>query len=176
MVLRRFLSNLNPKTPLRIWVAVAGSSLVLATAGVLLFTRTVQADAFLPRTATAANVPVVTVTPASLAPPEAANPLHGAASWYGGLFNGRLTASGERYNMHAMTACHPTLPFGTVVRVKNLSNNRTVDVRINDRGFLYTGRVIDLSYAAAKKIAIIKPGLAPVQLTVLSWGKRKQDK
>ncbi len=173
MVQRRFLSNLNPKTPLKIWLTVAASSAMVAAIGVPLLTRTVQADALLPWTGKA-GAPVVTAPAALLAPQSTADLLHGMASWYGGIFNGRRTASGERYNMYAMTACHPTLPFGTVVRVKNLANNRTVDVRITDRGYLYEGRIIDLSYAAAQRLAILKPGLAPVELTVLTRGKARE--
>jgi rare lipoprotein A len=78
--------------------------------------------------------------------------------------------------MHAMTACHPTLPFGSLVRVVNLSNRRSVVVRITDRGYLYEGRVLDLSYGAAQKLAMTKPGLAPVELEVLSLGKTRRDK
>jgi rare lipoprotein A len=102
--------------------------------------------------------------------------LHGIASWYGGVFNGRHTASGERFDMYAMTACHPTLPFGSLVRVVNLNNGRSVVVRITDRGYLYEGRVLDLSYGAAQKLAMTKPGLAPVELEVLSLGKTRRDK
>jgi rare lipoprotein A len=102
--------------------------------------------------------------------------LHGIASWYGGVFNGRHTASGERFDMHAMTACHPTLPFGSLVRVVNLNNGRSVVVRITDRGYLYEGRILDLSYGAAQKLAMTKPGLAPVELEVLSLGKTSRDK
>jgi rare lipoprotein A len=87
------------------------------------------------------------------------------------VFNGRKTASGERFDMYAMTACHPTLPFGTVVRVVNHSNGRAVVVRITDRGYLYGGRILDLSYGAAQKLEMIKPGLTKVDLEVLTWGK-----
>jgi len=96
--------------------------------------------------------------------------LHGIASWYGAAFHGRRTASGERFDMNAMTACHPTLPFGSLVRVKNLRNQRSVVVRITDRGYLFEGRVIDLSFAAAEKLDITKTGLAPVALEVISRG------
>ena len=106
----------------------------------------------------------------NLAEIEATHALRGLASWYGGAFNGRRTASGERYNMKAMTACHPTLPFGSLVRVVNLKNHRSVVVRITDRGYLYEGRIIDLSYGAAQRLAMAKSGLAPVQLQVLSLG------
>jgi rare lipoprotein A len=99
-----------------------------------------------------------------------AHTLKGLASWYGGRFNGRHTASGERFDMNAMTACHPTLPFGSVVRVLNMENKRSVVVRITDRGDLQEGRIIDLSLAAAKKLEMTKAGLASVELEVLSLG------
>ncbi len=103
--------------------------------------------------------------------------LHGIASWYGGVFNGRHTASGERFDMYAMTACHPTLPFGSMVRVVNLKNKRSVVVRITDRGDLGDqGRVIDLSYAAAEKLAMTKSGIASVKLEVLSLGGSRHKK
>jgi len=73
--------------------------------------------------------------------------------------------------MYAMTACHPTLPFGSLVRVTNLGNRKSVTVRITDRGDLVDeGRIIDLSYAAAQKLEMLKDGLAPVRLEVISWG------
>ena len=78
--------------------------------------------------------------------------------------------------MNAMTACHPTLPFGSVVRVKNMVNKRSVVVRITDRGALQEGRIIDLSLAAAQKLAMIKSGLAPVELEVISMGKTPSKK
>lgn len=88
----------------------------------------------------------------------------GIASWYGPGFHGRQTASGERYDMHALTAAHPTLPFGTVAEVTNLDNGRTVRVRINDRGPFLKNRVIDLSFAAAEAIGMVGPGVARVQI------------
>jgi rare lipoprotein A len=98
--------------------------------------------------------------------------IHGLASWYGGVFNGRTTASGEKFNMHELTACQPDLPFGTVVRVINRSNKRSVVVRINDRGDLIgAGRVIDLSWAAADRLAMTGKGLAKVDVEVLSLGR-----
>src|SRR5207247_11406614 len=89
----------------------------------------------------------------------------GLASWYGHPYHGRPTASGEIYNMYDFTAAHRTLPFGTRVRVHNLENGRTVDVRIHDRGPFGAGRIIDLSYSPA--LAIGMPGLARVQLQIL---------
>jgi rare lipoprotein A len=97
--------------------------------------------------------------------------MHGIASWYGGVFNGRKTASGEKFDMHELTACHPTLPFGSLVRVINRRNKRSVVVRINDRGDLVNeDRVIDLSWAAAERLAMTRAGLAKVDLEVLSLG------
>jgi len=147
-------------------------------------TRTVHADAVLSRPAATAApaVPVASATPALIAPgkpagSDAAEMLHGIASWYGGVFNGRHTASGERFDMYAMTACHPTLPFGSMVRVVNLKNKRSVVVRITDRGDLGDqGRVIDLSYAAAEKLAMTKSGIASVKLEVLSLGGSRHKK
>jgi len=103
--------------------------------------------------------------------------LHGLASWYGGLFNGHKTASGEKYDMNAMTACHSTLPFGSLVRVINRMNHRSVVVRITDRGDLTDeGRIIDLSYAAGRQLAMTEAGLAMVDLEVLSLGSEKDKK
>ncbi len=91
----------------------------------------------------------------------------GLASWYGYRFHGRRTASGEVYNMYAMTAAHRTLPLGTYVRVKNLKNGRSVIVKINDRGPFVRGRIIDLSYEAARRLGMIKDGVVPVEITVV---------
>lgn len=92
----------------------------------------------------------------------------GIASWYGHPYHGRRTASGEIYNMHAMTAAHRTLPFNTMVKVHNLENDRDVTVRINDRGPFVEGRIIDLSYAAAQAMGM--PSTALVRLEVLGKG------
>jgi rare lipoprotein A len=91
----------------------------------------------------------------------------GIASWYGREFHGRKTSSGETYNMYGLTAAHKTLPLGTYVRVRNLRNGKTLDVRINDRGPFARGRIIDLSYAAAKTLGVVGPGTAPVKITAL---------
>jgi rare lipoprotein A len=107
--------------------------------------------------------------PAAVTPPAVRGSTQtGQASWYGQAHHGRMTASGERYDMHALTAAHPTLPFGTRVRVVNLDNERAVDVRINDRGPVTPGRIIDLSYAAARALGAVAAGLIPVRLTVLA--------
>ena len=91
----------------------------------------------------------------------------GMASYYAREHDGHRTASGERYDMHAMTAAHPTLAFGTRVRVTNLANGRRAVVRINDRGPFRRGRIIDVSYAAARELKMIGPGVARVRLVVL---------
>lgn len=91
----------------------------------------------------------------------------GPASWYGPGFHGRKTASGEVYDMHAMTAAHKRLPLGTKVKVTNLDNGKSVVVRINDRGPFYGNRILDLSKAAAGKIGAIEKGVAKVSIVVL---------
>jgi rare lipoprotein A len=97
--------------------------------------------------------------------------LEGVASYYAEPYNGRRTANGEIFDSYnAMTAAHKTLPFNTVVRVKNLNNGEEVDVRINDRGPFVKGRVIDLSLAAAKEIDLVRAGVAPVKLKILKDG------
>jgi peptidoglycan lytic transglycosylase len=92
----------------------------------------------------------------------------GIASWYGHPYHGRPTSSGEIYNMYDMTAAHRTLPFGTQVRVHDLDNGRDVSVRINDRGPFVNGRIIDLSYAAAKAMGMLGAGTAMVRLEILN--------
>ena len=91
----------------------------------------------------------------------------GIASWYGPGFNGRRTSSGEVYDQYDLTAAHPTLPHGTRVAVTNLRNQRSIEVRINDRGPYVDGRIIDLSYAAARTLGMVEPGTVPVRLEVL---------
>jgi len=91
----------------------------------------------------------------------------GVASWYGRKFHGRKTASGERYDMHELTAAHRSLPFGTVVQVVRLDSGAAVVVRINDRGPFVEGRIIDLSQAAAAEIDMVHDGVAQVALYLL---------
>ncbi len=99
--------------------------------------------------------------------PAAGSFARGTASWYGPKFDGHRTASGERYDMRKLTAAHPNLPFGTLVQVTNLENGRQVVVRINDRGPFGRRRIIDLSYAAARELAMVGPGTAHVELALL---------
>jgi rare lipoprotein A len=100
-------------------------------------------------------------------PPPVMGAEVGIASWYGHPYHGRAAASGEIYDMEKFTAAHRTLPFGTLVRVVNLDNDKLVDVRINDRGPFVGDRIIDLSHAAAQAIGLIGPGVALVRLEVL---------
>jgi len=104
--------------------------------------------------------------PPPKAPPGAVQT--GEASWYGERHQGRRTASGEVYDMHRLTAAHPALPFGTLVLVTNLQNGRSVQVRVNDRGPTVAGRIIDLSYAAARALGAVAAGTIPVSVRVLS--------
>lgn len=184
MVIRRRSGASCLNAPLRIWLLAGVTSLALVLVVVTIFTRPVQANVLLPRPA-ASVPPSVPEVPFAVAAPEAAVSkkvaaaqrkafLRGLASWYGTVFHGRTTASGERFNMYAMTACHPTLPFGSLVRVVNLNNGLSVTVRVTDRGDLPDGRVIDLSYGAARKLAMTSDGLAPVALHVLSRGPRSE--
>ena len=91
----------------------------------------------------------------------------GAASWYGRRFHGNPTASGEPYDMYAMTAAHPTLPIPSYVRVTNPANGRSVVVRVNDRGPFHAGRIIDLSYAAAHRLGFVQAGSTRVELEAI---------
>ena len=93
----------------------------------------------------------------------------GIASWYGPGFQGKSTANGEKYNMYGFTAAHRKLKFGTLIKVTNLKNNLSVIVRINDRGPYNLKRVTDLSKVAAKKIGMIKSGLADVKLEIIGY-------
>jgi rare lipoprotein A len=95
----------------------------------------------------------------------------GIASWYGRKFHGRRTSNGEKYNMYAMTAAHKTLPLPTYVRVTNLKNGRSTIVRVNDRGPFVQNRIIDLSYAAAEKLDMMRQGTALVEVVAVQPGE-----
>lgn len=92
----------------------------------------------------------------------------GGASWYGNKFHGYATSNGETYDMYQMTAAHKSLPIPTYVRVRNLNNGKQVIVRVNDRGPFHTGRIIDLSYAAAAKLGMLANGTAQVEVTAIN--------
>jgi rare lipoprotein A len=91
----------------------------------------------------------------------------GIASYYGREFHGRRTASGEIFDMSKLTAAHPTLPFDTIVRVTNLENGNVVTLRINDRGPFKKGRIIDVSYEAAKRLDFVRQGLIEVRVEAI---------
>jgi rare lipoprotein A len=112
----------------------------------------------------------VTPLPRPSRTPAVVQPGHteeGIASWYGHPYHGRMAANGEIYDMEKMTAAHCTLPFNTWVRVYDLDNNRTTEVRITDRGPFVSGRIIDLSHAAARQLEMIGPGVARVRIEVI---------
>lgn len=100
----------------------------------------------------------------------------GVASWYGRKFHGRLTSNREPYNMYAMTAAHKSLPLPTYVRVRNLSNNKSVVVRVNDRGPFVHNRIIDLSYSAALKLDMIKDGTGLVEIEAIGFDAPAGDR
>lgn len=115
-----------------------------------------------------ASIPVPSGRPGPApAAPAPGTSERGLASWYGHPYHGRPAADGEIYDMETLVAAHRTLPFQTRVRVRNLSNDRAVDVRIIDRGPFVAGRIIDLSHAAAQQIGLIGPGVGQVEVTVL---------
>lgn len=97
----------------------------------------------------------------------------GYASWYGREFHGKVTASGEKFNMYELTAAHKTLPFGTIARIKNLDNGREATIRVNDRGPYRGNRIMDLSYDAAKKLDILAAGKAQVGISIIKMGDDK---
>lgn len=98
---------------------------------------------------------------------------HGEASYYAEFHHGKKTANGERFNMHAMTAAHRTLPLGSKIKVTNLSNGKEVVLRVNDRGPYAKNRVLDVSKGAAKKLGMIKTGTAKIRIQVLEVGNNK---
>jgi len=97
--------------------------------------------------------------------------LTGTCSYYGKKFHGRKTANGETYDMYAFTAAHKYLPFNTILIVENIANGKTVQVRINDRGPYKKGRILDLSYSAAKKIDMIDTGTAKITAKIVKLGQ-----
>lgn len=100
----------------------------------------------------------------------------GEASYYAGFHHGKKTASGERFNMHALTAAHRTLPLGSKIKVTNLINGKEVVVKVNDRGPYAKGRVLDVSLGAAKKLGMLKTGTAKISIQILTAGDNKYVK
>ena len=110
--------------------------------------------------------------------PESAEPIlleTGLASWYGPRFHGKLTASGEVFNQERFTAAHRTLPWGSRVKVTNLANGKSVEVRINDRGPFAKGRIIDVSRAAARALGMLQAGIAKVRIEWLADDETPND-
>ena len=116
---------------------------------------------------TAAPAPAVSPQVARALPPEPRALQTGKASWYGDAHHGRKTASGETFDMNALTAAHRTLPLGTRVLVTNLANGRSIEVRINDRGPVVSDRIIDLSFAAARALGGVGAGVFRVRIAVV---------
>jgi rare lipoprotein A len=112
--------------------------------------------------------PVTGSRTAPSAPVRVGQTERGLASWYGHPYHGRRAADGEIYDMETLVAAHRTLPFQTWVRVRNLTNGKTVDVRIIDRGPFVDGRILDLSHAAAQRVELIGPGVGEIELTVIA--------
>lgn len=105
--------------------------------------------------------------------PQQGRVLEGVSSWYGKEFDGRPTASGERFDMNGLSAAHRTLALGTLARITNLENGREVDLRINDRGPFVSGRILDCSFGAAKALGFAGAGLARVRIEVLEEGRER---
>ncbi len=101
-------------------------------------------------------------------PPAAGTEEVGFASWYGAPHHGRRTASGEVYDMHQLTAAHRTMPFGTRLLVTNRDTSQSTEVRVNDRGPFVEGRILDVSYAAARQLGAVGPGIIPVRVRVIA--------
>ncbi len=134
----------------------------------------IASDTAIPASALPTPPNVHDVLPEDFATPDVAKTTtftrikSGMASWYGKVLQNHLTASGRRFNMYELTAAHRDLPFGSRVKVTNLRNHRSVVVTITDRGVLFPDRIIDLSYGAAKELQMIKSGVDPVSLDILS--------
>ena len=111
---------------------------------------------------------VVTTPPTPAEPPAAGNEEVGYASWYGAQHQGKRTASGEVYDMNQLTAAHRTLPFGTRLLVTNRDTSQSAEVRVNDRGPFVKGRILDVSYAAARQLGAVGAGIFPVRLRVIA--------
>lgn len=158
-------------------LAATGAALVLA---LLPLAMAQNAAAPAPEKAAAASAPAAAPAPAPAAPAAAAAPaaddLEGKVAYYGKKFNGRKTASGERFNAGAMTMAHKSLPFGTRVKVTNVKNKRSVVVRVNDRGPTTPDRVGDLSASAASKIRMTRSGVIDAKLEVVGQPQARMAK
>lgn len=168
--------NSNPRRVLRA-LGFAAALMLPASASAPALAEAGRADAFtasftdMARTAAFTPAPhavdITSIEPAVEPEPAGSAIAGGVASYYGKRFHGRPTASGERFDMHELTAAHRTLPFGSRVRVTNPANGKSVVVRINDRGPFHGGRVIDLSRSAAEAVGLIARGSGRVELALL---------
>ena len=158
----------------------ASLSAVLTVFGLAVAMSTQAQTPAAPAPATApapAATPAPAPAPAPVAAPAATMAgMDGLAAYYSDRLNGRKTASGQVFDQQKLTAAHQTLPFGTMVKVTNTKNGRSVVVRINDRGPTQAGRVIDLSHAAASKLGMLRSGLVPVKLEVVKEAPAKKAK
>jgi rare lipoprotein A len=150
------------------------SLLLVALATLAVSELSAQAPA--PAPATSAAPPAVAPAPAPAAAPATADAMEGLAAVYSDKLNGRKTASGQVFSQNKLTAAHPTLPFGTRVRVTNAKNGKSVEVDINDRGPKQAGRVLDMSRAAAAKIGIGPHAMMPVKLEVVAAASAPKGK
>jgi rare lipoprotein A len=144
---------------------LAAAVLVLSTGNVL-----AQASA----ASAAASAPAATAAAAPAATAGAMASETGKIAWYGSKFTGRKTASGEAFNPNALTMAHKTLPFGTRVKITNPKNNKSVTVRVNDRGPTQDDRVGDVSYAVARKLGMLKSGVIEAELSVVGAAPAKK--
>jgi rare lipoprotein A len=157
-------------------------ALVVASFGGAAYAQTPAAPAANPVPTGMASIvkaepaPAPVAAPASAAKTSGDHQLEGKAAYYSNRFNGRKTASGQRFSNAAMTTAHNTLPFGTRVKVTNTKNNKSVVVRVNDRGPSTPGRVFDLTRAAAKKLGYVRAGLADVKAEVVAQPAMKSAK
>ncbi len=147
----------------RVLTQVAVTVAILTTMGAAHGPNTVEKTSGAASTAAVQTASVATPKPAKATKPYQVGP----ASWYGKFFHGKQTASGETYNMYEMTAAHPDLPLGTKLKVTDLHNGKSVIVRVNDRGPLVPGRIIDLSYGAAQELGFTAKGVQKVRLDIV---------
>jgi len=149
-------------------------SLAVVAATALFCAHALAQSTVAPAAAPAAQpaVPAPAASPVPAAP--AADTEQGKLAWYGSKFAGRKTASGQRYDPNALTMAHKTLPFGTRVKVTNLANKRSVELRVNDRGPTQADRIGDVSYAAAKRLGMVRAGVIDAEVTVVAAPTTKQ--
>ena len=159
------------------FLAAATASLVVALSPLVNAQTTAQTPAPAAAAAPAAS-PAPAAAPAPAAPEKAASAdsSDGKVAYYGKKFNGRKTASGERFNAGAMTMAHKTLPFGTMVKVTNIKNSKSVVVRVNDRGPSTPDRIADLTSGAASKIRMVRAGVIDAKLEVVGQAKPRMTK